>query len=98
MFSAFFQCIWLQRGQILCESVGRYKKRRGVIDKPILELLTFGSNLDFSDFESKLIHFGDFSTLDTAIHVPQTHFWTLQYRNNVSLQMANRHTRIFDAG
>ena len=31
-----------------CEKgFGRYKNWRGVIDKPILELLTFGSNPDF---------------------------------------------------
>ena len=39
---------------------GPYKNWRGVIDKPILELLTFGSNLDFSDFVSKTTHFGHF--------------------------------------
>ena len=33
--------------------MGRYKNWRGVIDKPILGLLTFGSNLDFSDFGTK---------------------------------------------
>ena len=30
--------------------MGRYKNWRGVIDKPILELLTFESNMDFSGF------------------------------------------------
>ena len=29
---------------------------------------------------------------------PEIHFWTVQYRNNVSSRMANRYTRIFDAG
>ena len=77
---------------------GRYKNWRGMIDKPILELLTFGSNPDFSSFGSKLTHFGDFLTGDTPLPTPPTHFWTLQYRNNVSLRMANRYTRIFDAG
>ena len=28
----------------------------------------------------------------------QTPFWTLQYSNNISWQMANHHIRIFDAG
>ena len=69
-----------------------------MIDKPILELLTFGSNPDFCDFVFKTSHFGDFLTGDTAIPLPATHFWTLQYRNNVSLRMANRYTRISDAG
>ena len=78
--------------------MGRYKKWRGVIDKPILRLLPFGSNPDFSDFGSKLIHFDDFLTVDTAIPVPQTHFQALQYRDNVSSRMASRYTRIFDAG
>ena len=31
-------------------------------------------------------------------HPPPTHSWTPQYRNNVSSRMANRYTRIFDAG
>ena len=35
-----------------------------MIDKPILELLTFGSNPDFSGFGSKLTHFCDFLTLE----------------------------------
>ena len=78
--------------------MGRDKNWRGLIDKPILELLTFGSNPDFSGFGPKLNHFGDFLTVDTAIPTPQTHFQTLQYRNNVSSRMANRYTRIFDAG
>ena len=78
--------------------MGRYKHWRGVIDKPILELLTFGSNPDFSDFGFKTTHFGDFLTGDTAIPLPATHFQTLQYRNNVSSRMVNRYTRIFDAG
>ena len=81
--------------------MGRCKNWRGSIDKPILELLTFGQNPDSSGFGPKLTHLGDFLTVDTAIeliHPPQTHFQTLQYRNNVSLRMANRYTRIFDAG
>ena len=53
IFPAFFPNIW-KKGR------GRYKNWRGVIDKPILELLTFGSNLDFSAFVSKTIHFGEF--------------------------------------
>ena len=32
------------------KGVGRYKNWRGVIDTPILELLTFGSNPDFGGF------------------------------------------------
>ena len=35
---------------------------------------------------------------DTPLPYPQICFWTLQYRNNVSSRMANRYTRIFDAG
>ena len=42
---------------ILRKRVGRCKHWRGSIDKPILELLTFGSNLDFSDFVPRTIHF-----------------------------------------
>ena len=40
--------------------MGRNKNWRGVIDKPILELLTFGSNLDFGvcDFSSQLGGYG----------------------------------------
>ena len=37
--------------------MGRLENWQGVIDKPILGLLTFGSNLDFIDFGSNLIHF-----------------------------------------
>ena len=33
--------------------VGCFENWRGLIDKPILELLTFGSDPDFNDFESK---------------------------------------------
>ena len=40
------------------KGLGRYKNWRGSIDKPIWELLTFGSNLDFSDFESFFMIFG----------------------------------------
>ena len=35
---------------------------------------------------------------NTPLPFPQIHFQTLQYRNNVSSRMANRCTRIFDAG
>ena len=69
--------------------MGRFENWRGVIDKPILGLLTFGRNLDVSEFGSKLIHF---VRGDTAAN-PQT----LQYRNDVSSQMAYRYTRTSDA-
>ena len=58
MFSCFFHIIfgpW--RGQILRKRVGHYKHWRGMIDKPILELLTFGSNLDFVSFLRKKLNF-----------------------------------------
>ena len=35
-----------------------------MIDKPILELLTFGSNPDFGGFGPKLTHFSDFLALE----------------------------------
>ena len=50
IFSAFFPNIWPLAGPNIAKRVGRYKNWRGSIDKPILELLTFGSNPDFSDF------------------------------------------------
>ena len=46
-FRPFFQIFGPQRGQISRKRVGRYKNWRGVIDKPILGLLTFGSNPEF---------------------------------------------------
>ena len=62
IFSAFFVNIGPLAGPNIEKKVGRYKNWRGVIDKPILELLTFGSNLDFTDFVSKTTHFDDFLT------------------------------------
>ena len=53
IFSAFFPYIWPLAGPNIAKRVGRYKNWRGVIDKPILELLTFGSDLDFSGFGLK---------------------------------------------
>ena len=44
------------------------------------------------------IGFSVFLCVYTPVPFSQTCFWTLQYRNNVSLRMANRYTRIFDAG
>ena len=49
MFSAFFLNIWPLAGPNIAKRVGRCKNWRGSIDKPILELLPFGSNLDLSD-------------------------------------------------
>ena len=51
--------------------MGRYKNWRGVIDKPILELLTFGRNLDFgeSDFGSKTIHVDDLRMFCTFLRM-----------------------------
>ena len=45
-FRPFFQIFGPQRGQISRKGWVRYKHWRGVIDKPILGLLTFGSNLE----------------------------------------------------
>ena len=45
------------------KGLGRYKNWRGVIDKPILELLTFGSNPDFSDFLVRVCDFDYFSAI-----------------------------------
>ena len=61
-FFVVFPYIWPLAGPNIAKKVGRYKNWRGVIDKPILELLTFGPNLDFSDFVSKTNHFDDFLT------------------------------------
>ena len=46
----------------------------------------------------KSVFFLGTTSFCVCAHNVQTHFWTLQYRNNVSLRMANRYTRIFDAG
>ena len=58
-FLVFFQYIWPLAGPNIAKKVGRYKHWLGLIEKPILELLTFGSNLDFCDFVSKATHFDD---------------------------------------
>ena len=47
---------------------------------------------------SKFTQFDDFLSGDTPTPPPPPHIQTLQYRNNVSSRMANRYTRIFDAG
>ena len=58
IFLASFPYIWPLAGPNIAKRVGRCKNWRGVIDKPILELLTFESNLDFSDFGSFFMIFG----------------------------------------
>ena len=50
LFSVVFPNIWPLAGPNIAKRVGRYKNWRGSIDKPILELLTFGSHPDFGDF------------------------------------------------
>ena len=49
-FLAFFPYIWSLAGPTIAKKgLAVAKIGEGWIDKPILELLTFGSNLDFSD-------------------------------------------------
>ena len=43
-FRSFFYICGSERGQISRKRVGRFENWRGVIDTPILELLTFGQN------------------------------------------------------
>ena len=46
----FFEYLAASAAKYREEGWGRFKNWQGVIDKPILGLLTFGSNPDFSDF------------------------------------------------
>ena len=45
-----------------------------------------------------LIWFSVFWCVYKPVPFPQICFWTLQYRKSTSSRMANRYTRIFDAG
>ena len=53
----FFSKIWALAGPNIAQKGWPLQKPRGVIGKPILELLTFGSNPDFCDFGAELINF-----------------------------------------
>ena len=57
--------------------MGRYKNWRGSSDKPILELLTFGSNLDFSDLRMFCVFCACFAHKKVANFV-NAGFWRLR--------------------
>ena len=61
-FLAFFPYIWPLARPNIAKKGGRCKNWRGLIDKPILELLTFGSNPDFSAKKPKRQFFHYFFT------------------------------------
>ena len=56
-FFGLFRNIWLLAGPNIAKEGWPLPQARGVIDRPIFELLTFGSNPDFCDFGSNLDRF-----------------------------------------